>query len=175
MARKVFQARLGFYDTIVAAPSQTSALAAWGSKQDLFQIGLAKQVDDPEAIKAAMAKPGIVLRRPYGSSVPFSENRPLPKVPSKARHGLIGAYERQARANSEQAQKAQDQTERERFIHLATALTDLANALKSSARLGEPLVMPRHDGRHMEHGHALTPRERERAPEVVKTEQRAEC
>jgi hypothetical protein len=29
--------------------------------------------------------------------------------------------------------------------------------------LGEPLIMPRDDGRRMEDGHALTPREREQA------------
>ena len=82
--RKVYQAHLGFYDTIIAAPSQTSALAAWGSSQNLFRIGLAKLADDPKAIEAALAKPGIVLRRPAGSTVPFSEHPPLPKIPNIA-------------------------------------------------------------------------------------------
>jgi hypothetical protein len=130
MPRKVFQARLGFYDTVIAAPSQVSALAAWGSTRNLFDLGLAKLADDPETIKAAMTKPGIVLRRPYGSTVPFSEHRPLPRVPIRTRRGLIDGYEQQARANLEQARKAHDQGERERLAHLAMALTDLANALK---------------------------------------------
>ena len=80
--RKVYQAHLGLYDTIVAAPSQTSALAAWGSSQNLFRIGLAKVAEDPKAIAAALAKPGMVLRRPAGSTVPFSEYPPLPKIPA---------------------------------------------------------------------------------------------
>src|SRR6267378_2973107 len=81
--RKVYQAHLGFYDTIVAAQSQQSALAAWGSRQDLFRIGLAKTTNDPEAVKAALTKPGIVLKRPAGSKVPFSEHPPLPRIAAK--------------------------------------------------------------------------------------------
>ena len=78
--RKIYQAHLGFYDTIVAAQSQQSALAAWGSRQDLFRIGLAKTTNDPEAVEAALAKPGIVLNRPAGSKVPFSARPPLPRI-----------------------------------------------------------------------------------------------
>jgi hypothetical protein len=83
MARKVFQAHLGFFDTIVAAPSQTSALAAWGSSTNLFAMGLARVTDDPKAIAAAMAKPGIVLRRARGSDDPYSEHPDLPRLASK--------------------------------------------------------------------------------------------
>ena len=36
---KVFQAQFGFYDTIVAAPSQAAALRAWGVNQNLFASG----------------------------------------------------------------------------------------------------------------------------------------
>jgi len=78
---KVFQAHLGFFDTIVAAPSRAAALRAWGSRQDLFRDGQAKPANDPSAIIAALAKPGIVLRRPIGTNVPFSENPGLPQVP----------------------------------------------------------------------------------------------
>jgi hypothetical protein len=84
MARtlKTFQAHLGFYDTVVAVPSQAAALKAWGSRQNLFRDGLAKPADDPAAIAAATAKPGVVLRRPAGSKAPFSENPGLPQVPN---------------------------------------------------------------------------------------------
>jgi colicin import membrane protein len=81
--RKVYRAHLGFYDTVVAAQSQESALAAWGSTQNLFRIGLAKPTTDPDAVKAAMAKPGVVLKRPAGSAVAFSEHPPLPTIPGK--------------------------------------------------------------------------------------------
>src|SRR5215471_5901466 len=79
--RKVYRAHLGFYDTVVAAQSQRSALAAWGSRQDLFHLGLAKLTTDADAVKAAMAKPGVVLKRPAGSAIPFSEHPPLPVFP----------------------------------------------------------------------------------------------
>ena len=78
---KVFQAHLGFFDTVVAAPSRAAALKAWGSRQDLFRDGQAKPASDADAITAALAKPGIVLRRPIGTGGPFSENPGLPQVP----------------------------------------------------------------------------------------------
>jgi hypothetical protein len=83
MARqlKTFEAHLGFYDTVVAAPSQAAALKAWGSRQDLFREGFAKVSADPAAIAAASAKPGVVLRRPAGSKAAFSENPGLPEIP----------------------------------------------------------------------------------------------
>src|SRR5258705_4026133 len=84
MARplKVFQAHLGFYDTAVAAPSKAAALKAWGSRQNLFREGVASETKDPQAVTAALAKPGVVLRRPVGTNAPFSENPGLPQVPN---------------------------------------------------------------------------------------------
>jgi hypothetical protein len=81
-SRKVYEAHLGFYDTVVAAFSQKSALAAWGSSTDLFRMGIARATNDPDKVKAALAKPGLVLRRPAGSTIAFSENPPLPKSPA---------------------------------------------------------------------------------------------
>jgi len=81
-ALKTFQAHLGFYDTVVAAPSQAAALKAWGSRRDLFREGFAKASDDPAAIEAASAKPGVVLRRAAGSKAPYSENPALPQIPN---------------------------------------------------------------------------------------------
>jgi hypothetical protein len=81
-ALKTFRAHLGFYDVVVAAPSQAAALKAWGSRRDLFREGFAKASDDPAAISAATAKPGVVLRRPAGSKAPFSENPALPQIPN---------------------------------------------------------------------------------------------
>jgi hypothetical protein len=79
---KVFQAHLGFYDTVVAAPSRAAALKAWGSRQNLFRDGTAKETQDPQAVAAARAKPGVVLRRAAGSNSPFGENPELPKIPN---------------------------------------------------------------------------------------------
>ncbi len=78
---KVFRAHLGFYDTAVAAPSRAAALKAWGSRQNLFREGVASETKDPQAVTAALAKPGVVLRRPVGSNAPFSENPGLPQIP----------------------------------------------------------------------------------------------
>src|ERR1700742_4616826 len=44
-----------------------------------FQHGFAKQTDDPKIIAAAMAQPGVVLRRAVGTKGAFSEQPELPK------------------------------------------------------------------------------------------------
>jgi hypothetical protein len=77
---KVFRAHLGFYDTIVAAPSQKAALAAWGSKRDLFRQGFATVTSDAGAVGEALKNPGIVLRRAHGSNDPFRQDPALPKL-----------------------------------------------------------------------------------------------
>ena len=51
-----------------------------GRAQNLFHEGLAAITDDPKAVMAALAKPGVVLRRAAGSNDPFSENPGLPAV-----------------------------------------------------------------------------------------------
>jgi len=85
---KVFQAHLGFYDTVVAAPSRAAALKAWGSRQNLFRDGQAKETKDANAVTAALAKPGMVLRRPVGTAMPFSENPGLPNIPKAPKQKL---------------------------------------------------------------------------------------
>src|ERR1700761_236263 len=82
---KVFQAQLGFYDTVVAAPSQAAALRAWGMHQNLFADGQARVTDDPQAVKAALAHPEIPLKRAVGSNDPFGLEANLPKVPAGAK------------------------------------------------------------------------------------------
>jgi hypothetical protein len=83
---KVFQARFGFYDSVVAAPSQPAALRAWGTRQNLFAQGQARLATDEAAIKAALEQPGVPLRRPLGSSGPFElEPTTLPRVPDAPR------------------------------------------------------------------------------------------
>jgi colicin import membrane protein len=56
-----------------------AALEAWGPDSNLFYQGAAKESTDPDVVAATMAKPGVVLRRPVGSSGPFSEDAALPK------------------------------------------------------------------------------------------------
>jgi hypothetical protein len=82
---KVFQAQFGFYDSVVAAPSQAAALSAWGTRQNLFAEGQAKLAEDTAAIAAALDQPGTPLRRAAGSDQPFSLQPGLPDVPAEPR------------------------------------------------------------------------------------------
>ena len=80
MARKLktYQTSLGFFDLAVAAPSMKAALEAWGADSNLFHQGAAKESEDSDVIAATMAAPGIVLKRPVGSSGAFKEHAELP-------------------------------------------------------------------------------------------------
>jgi hypothetical protein len=82
MARKLKTCitSLGFFDLAVAAPSMKAALKAWGAQSKLFHQGFAREVDDPQIVKAAMAKPGVVLERPVGSTKQFKEQADLPHL-----------------------------------------------------------------------------------------------
>ncbi|MBV9991764.1 MAG: hypothetical protein JOZ72_10760 [Alphaproteobacteria bacterium] len=109
MARKVFRAHLGFYDTIVAAPSQKAALLAWGAAPAEFAHGFAKVTKDPEAIEAALKQPGVVLRRPYGSKGAFKfvpDAPPAPQASPKRKQAAVAAA-RKRRAEEERARKAE--------------------------------------------------------------------
>ena len=94
MARKLktFQTSVGFYDLAVAAPSMKAALEAWGAGSNLFHQGIAKETDDP-AVVAAMAQPGVILKRPAGSSGRFADHSELPSdlggERADERHGKI--------------------------------------------------------------------------------------
>jgi glycine transporter len=81
MPRKLrtFTTTVGFFDLAIAAPSMKAALEAWGSNQNLFKRGFAKETDDPAIVAATMAHPGAVLRRAVGTDGEFSENADLPK------------------------------------------------------------------------------------------------
>lgn len=65
---KVYCTPIGFYDALVAAPSQRAALKAWGTSTDLFGAGRASVVDDPASQADALARPGEVIRRPRGDA-----------------------------------------------------------------------------------------------------------
>ncbi|WP_305307506.1 hypothetical protein [Phenylobacterium sp.] len=85
---KVFQAQIGFYDTVVAVSSQPAALKAWGLRQDLFASGHAKVAEDPQAIEAALAHPDMPLKRPVGTRDPFElEAAGAPRLPERPPKG----------------------------------------------------------------------------------------
>jgi hypothetical protein len=133
MARKLktYQTSLGFFDLAMAAPSMKAALEAWGADSNLFHQGAAKESDDPDVIAAAMAKPGVVLRRPVGSDGSFGEHAELPtdlggpgptkaagkpkgsKAKRPSSHPIDQATERKAALAFEKEQKRRER-ERER-------------------------------------------------------------
>jgi hypothetical protein len=80
MARKLktYQTSQGFFDLAIAVPSMKAALEAWGANSNLFHQGFAREADDPKIIAATLKKPGVVLKRPVGTSEPFGENAHLP-------------------------------------------------------------------------------------------------
>jgi len=87
---KVFRAQFGFYDTVVAAPSQAAALRAWGTRQNLFASGDAALVDDEAAVAAALQHPETPLRRAVGSKDAFElEPTRLPKLPPAPRGSKV--------------------------------------------------------------------------------------
>ena len=89
---KVFQAQFGFYDTVVAAPSQSAALRAWDTHQNLFASGEAKVATDEAAVAAALDHPETPLRRAIGSNDPFLiEPANLPKAPNAPRRAKVKA------------------------------------------------------------------------------------
>ena len=73
---KVFVTSDGLTDYVVAVSSRAKALAAWGVRQDVFKEGQAQETDDPALVKAALAQPGEVLRRPSGTEVSLARLKP---------------------------------------------------------------------------------------------------
>jgi hypothetical protein len=110
MARKLktFVTSVGFFDLAVAAPSMKAALEAWGFRHNAFQQGFANETRDADIIAAAMAKPGVVVRRPVGTSEPFREDAELPKGFAIPR---IGKTQKRAATKPLPAPKASRQAE----------------------------------------------------------------
>jgi hypothetical protein len=92
---KVYRARMGFSDTVVAAPNQAAALKAWGARQNLFAEGLAAVAEDADAVAVALARPGVVLQRAAGTSAPFEETlASVPALPPAASRASQGGRSR---------------------------------------------------------------------------------
>jgi hypothetical protein len=86
-ALKVYVAPLGFFESVVAAPSKAAALRAWGVRQDLFTSGEAKLATDPAAVKAATAHPGVPLKRAIGGKGDFEADPDPPQAPAGKQGG----------------------------------------------------------------------------------------
>ena len=60
---KVFTTTNGLTQYLIATSSKAKALAAWGTKQDLFKEGLASETNEAALVEAALARPGEVVTR----------------------------------------------------------------------------------------------------------------
>jgi hypothetical protein len=133
---KVFQAHLGFYDAIVAAPSQKAALEAWGASGSEFAKGFARVATDPIAVKKALSDPGKVLRRPYGSNGEFKlEPDPIPAQKPTSRQRKQAAEKADQELRREDA--ARTAAERELREAQQAELRDLAELKKREAELAK--------------------------------------
>jgi colicin import membrane protein len=155
MARKLktYQTSLGFFDLAIAAPSMKAALEAWGAGSNLFHQGVARETDDPDVVAATMSKPGVILKRPAGSSGRFAEHsdlptgdearggrerrppkakkRPPPEISEKAARKAALDFEREQKRNeakrrAELAAEAKKREQREKAVAKAQAAFDEA-------------------------------------------------
>jgi len=125
---KVFEAQFGFYDTVVAAPSQAAALRAWGTHQNLFASGEARVTTDEAAVKAATEHPETPLRRAVGSNDPFElEPKSLPKVPDAPKRPPA----LKAKAAAPPKAKPQPAADRSKLDAAEKALRDLDDRRKA--------------------------------------------
>lgn len=115
---KVFVTSDGLTDYVVAVSSKSKALAAWGSHQDLFKTGTARETDEPALVKAATAKPGEVLRRPAGTRGELAKLKPAkapkPTGPSKAALKKVADLEKKLEALDAAHARAVDRLEQQR-------------------------------------------------------------
>src|SRR5262249_28139192 len=109
MARrlKVYPTHLSFDDMFVATPSQKAAAQAWGANPDLFARGFAEVTTEPLLVEAALSKPGVALRRQFGSSGKFSEDEgPLrPPTISPKESAARRKREQRAAATTKRAER----------------------------------------------------------------------
>jgi hypothetical protein len=127
---KVFCTSVGFYDALVAAPSQKAALKAWGTSTDLFGAGRASVIEDPDVQELALARPGEVVKRPRGNAHDLIEameaeeakERASPAKPAPKRQAAVREQPRPApdRTELDETERELDRAEREFRDRLAT-------------------------------------------------------
>jgi hypothetical protein len=102
---KVFKTHIGFHDLIVAAPSMKAAAQAWHASPRLFAQGFAAITEEDDAVEAALAQPGVVLRRPHDGRGAYKADPDIPAIPrpSAARSK---ALKREARARKAAEKRA---------------------------------------------------------------------
>ena len=139
---KVYRARLGFEDSVVAASNQGEALAAWGVRQNLFAEGQAAIETDSDAVAAALEHPGSPLRRPVGAKGGFGfdsrppETKPAPEPEPRPDRGELDAAEAELSRLENGHQQDLDDLERRRK-RLEEDAADLERAWKRTRQAAE--------------------------------------
>ena len=133
---KTFTTEQGFFELAVAASSRAAALRAWGMKHDLFAQGLARQSSEKSAMRATLAQPGTVLRRPLGSKGEFRTDSELPKVknvPPKKRQETL-RLESERRKKTAEALKELDENYRRQIAALQQELREVQTRISQMSR-----------------------------------------
>jgi len=104
---KVFTWSDGFHAFTVAASSRPKALEAWGATQDLFQTGLAHEIEDGADRDAALASPGAVISRGLSVDVGKAEKRKPRPANAKAKAKLKALEAELEALDAEQAEQVQ--------------------------------------------------------------------
>ena len=135
---KVFSWSDGFHAFTVAASSRPKALEAWGSDQDLFKTGLAREEPDSPDADAARAQPGQVIKR--GLAVDVGEATPQAKpkrdkAAEKARARLAALKDELEALDVQQAEEQADLDRRRKALEAEAQKLDAAHAAARKALL----------------------------------------
>jgi hypothetical protein len=103
---KTYVTSIGFFDQAVATTSMKAALAAWGADSNLFHQGFASETKDAAIVKATLARPGVVLKRPVGSNERFTDTAHVPRHLAGKRTKPVKATGNAARVDPQTARKA---------------------------------------------------------------------
>ena len=84
---KVFCTTNGLTQYVVATSSKAKALAAWGTKRDLFKDGIAAETNEAALVEAALAAPGEVVTRSAVDLAALEAAAAKPKKKDKGKGG----------------------------------------------------------------------------------------
>ncbi|UAL11409.1 hypothetical protein [Caulobacter segnis] len=122
-APRVFTWSDGFHRYTVAATSRAKALAAWETDRDLFKEGVAEEAPDAPDAKAALAAPGVVIRRAEGGLKSAVDKLPKPKT--RKVDGAAEARRKKALAEALAALEAAEAEHRDAEANLEHRRRDL--------------------------------------------------
>ena len=147
---KVFCTTNGLTQYAIATSSKAKALAAWGTKQDLFKEGMASETNEAALVEAALASPGEVVTRsvvdPAALEAAVKDGKPKkkdkagkaakagkPKGPSKEARERVEKFERKIVEHDARQKEALADLARRR-AEIDTEETELRGAYAAKRR-----------------------------------------